>query len=189
MAFKKRLDLDCDSESTISLGGTNRMTGKKNPTSAEGYYLGFKQIEDQKKKSGFSKIHIFNTPKGNVGVWGKTDSDSKLTGIAPGTMTRITFDKMLKTANGEMYKYVVETDEDDVLAVSDLNAAASNLASTEEEEVVSDDEEASIDDEEKALDEVVTTRAKAPSQPLRTPSADTRARVQSLLNGNRNKTA
>ena len=76
MAFKAVLDLNA--EVTISLGGMNKKTGKANPKSVEGYYLGKKSIEDRKKKSGVSYIYILQTDKGNVGVWGKTDMDRKM---------------------------------------------------------------------------------------------------------------
>lgn len=121
MSFKEVASLDA--EVTISLGGVNKKTGKKNPTSIEGYYLGSRVVESKK---GESKIHFFQTSKGNVGVWGKTDSDRKLSGVTPGTMTRISFDKMQPTPNGEMYKYKVEVDGDNTIEVGGISASLGN---------------------------------------------------------------
>lgn len=125
MSFKEVTSLDA--EVTISLGGVNKKTGKKNPTSIEGYYLGHRIVENKK---GEGKIHFFQTPKGNVGVWGKTDSDRKLSGVTPGTMTRISFDKMQPTPNGEMYKYKVEVDGDNTIEVAGLSSASDDSGSS-----------------------------------------------------------
>jgi hypothetical protein len=152
MAFREVSDLSADT--TISLGGTNRKTGKVNPTSIEGYYLGSRQIADAKKKSGISYIHIFQTSKGNVGVWGKTDLDSKIKSVTPGTMVRASFDKMVKTPNGEMYKYKVQFDDantievvgtDDTLeGAAEQDQAEREFDTTQEETDLADAEEASL---------------------------------------------
>src|SRR5258708_25091801 len=115
MAFEQVLDLDA--EITVSLGGSNRKTGKKNPSQVEGYYLGSRKVESKKAKSGFAYIHILQTEKGNLGVWGKTDLDRKLLTVTPGTMIRASHTGMLQTPNGEMYKYKVEIDKDNSIEV------------------------------------------------------------------------
>ncbi len=129
MAFKEVADLNPDN--TISLGGSNKKTGKKNPTEIEGYYLGSRKVADKKKKTGFSFIHVFETSKGPIGVWGKTDMDRKLEGLTPGVMTRVSYDKMVATPNGDMYKYKVATDEDNVtdttLPLNSYEAEEENL--------------------------------------------------------------
>jgi hypothetical protein len=116
MAFQKITSLDADT--TISLGGFNKKLKKDNPTCIEGYYLGNKTVPDAKKKSGVSYIHFFQTPKGNVGVWGKTDMDKKLAQADNGTMIRVTHSGMKTTLNGEMYVYTVEADSDNRIAVA-----------------------------------------------------------------------
>lgn len=116
MAFKQVQDLD--SETTISLGGVNKKTRKANPTSVEGYYIGKRKVDSKKAKSGFSFIYYFQTPKGNVGVWGKTDLDRKMEGVVAGNMVRASFEKMIPTPNGEMYKYKVEFDPDNTIEVT-----------------------------------------------------------------------
>lgn len=116
MAFKEVSTLDA--ENTTALGGTNRKTGKKNPTGAEGYFLGTRKVESKKSKTGFASIHFLQTPKGNLGIWGKTDLDRKLSAVAPGTMIRITQSGMTATPNGEMYKFKVEVDNDNTIEVA-----------------------------------------------------------------------
>lgn len=116
MAFKEVTNLDADT--TIALGGRNGKTGKANPTSVEGYYLGSKKVESRKAKTGFAQLHIIQTAKGNVGVWGKTDLDRKLGSVTPGTMIRASHVGMQATPNGEMYKYKVEVDSDNTIEVT-----------------------------------------------------------------------
>jgi hypothetical protein len=134
MAMKEVLDLSADV--TISLGGTNKKTGKKNPTEIEGYYIGRREIEDKKKKSGVSYIHFFQTSKGNVGVWGKTDLDNKLNGMALGTMVRAAYDRMVPTPNGDMYKYKVAFDDANTI---DVGVTASAGSANTELDLGSDD--------------------------------------------------
>lgn len=171
MGFKEVSSLDA--EVTISLGGVNKKTGKKNPTSVEGYYLGSRTVEGKK---GDSKIHFFQTSKGNLGVWGKTDSDRKLGGVAPGTMTRISFDKMQATPNGDMYKYKVEVDADNTIDVGDLGGStegaspAYNAFESAEELGYASDEDTSDADQEAELIAAQST-------------AERKAKVQALLNG------
>lgn len=116
MAFKEVLDLNPDT--VIALGGQNRKTGKANPTKVEGYYLGKRQVEDRKKKSGVSYIYVFQTEKGNVGVWGKTDLDRKMQSATPGAMLRATCIGTTPTPNGDMYKFKVEVDSDNTIEVT-----------------------------------------------------------------------
>lgn len=124
MSFKEVQTLDADT--TISLGGVDRKTGKKRPTQIEGYYLGKREVDSPKSKSGKASLHFLQTSKGNIGVWGKTDLDRKLDAVAPGTMVRATFTGMQGTPNGEMYKFKVEADESNTIDVADLSAGDPN---------------------------------------------------------------
>lgn len=117
MAFKEVSSLDADV--TVALGGINRKTGKKNPTSAEGYYLGNRPVTN---KTGESKLHFLQTPKGKLGVWGKTDMDKKLASVVPGTMIRISFTGMQPTPKGDMYKFKVEVDDANTIEVNAATA-------------------------------------------------------------------
>lgn len=165
MGFKEVSSLDADV--TIALGGVNKKSGKKNPTSVEGYYLGSRTVESGK---GEAKIHFFQTSKGNVGVWGKTDSNRKLGGVPPGTMTRISFDKMQATPNGEMYKYKVEKDDDNTIDASGLAGPALEVdGNSDSDDGFSSDEDTSDD----ALSYGSSSTSNA--------AAERSAKVQSLL--------
>lgn len=139
MAFKTVTDLSCDT--TITIGGFNKKLKKDNPTQIEGYYLGKKKIDDKKKTSGFSYLYTVQTPKGNVGVWGRTDLDRKLASVEPGTMVRISAAGTLVVPTGEMYKYKVEVDEDNTIEVSAESSEAPQAAS------YSDDDESYVNNE------------------------------------------
>lgn len=184
MGFTEIVSLEADQ--TISLGGSNRKTGKKNPTSVEGYYLGSKQVQDAKKQSGKSYIHIFQTPKGNLGVWGKTDMDRKLLNCTPGTMLRISHTGMRPTKNGEMYVYKVEQDQDNTIEVSTNNDSFNsddNSSGSETREFGGEDKDfgtESFEDEEEAPEAI-----QAPVVSLAGDAAARRAKVAAMLNKRR----
>lgn len=113
MAFKELLELDANT--TIAIGGVNRKTGKKNPTSAEGYYLGSREVPSTKSKTGKCWIHYLSTDEGNLGVWGKTNMDKKIVQVPTGTMVRITFTGMKPSKNGDMYVYSVALDKENTI--------------------------------------------------------------------------
>lgn len=115
MAYEEVIALDADV--TVSLGGVNRKTGKKNPTQVEGYYLGKREVEDKKSRSGVSYIYYFQTANGNVGVWGKTDLNKKMASAVAGAMTRATCTGQRETPNGPMYTYKLEVDRTNIITV------------------------------------------------------------------------
>lgn len=169
MAFKQVADLAADV--TISLGGVNKKLGKKNPTQVEGYFIGTKKVADAKKQSGFSSIYILQTPKGNVGVWGKTDMDRKMVGVTAGTMVRITHTGMQPTKNGDMYKYSVEFDVENTIEVAESFAPEANNEESEAQEdnfVSSED----LNEEDSNQDFALEAAAAA---------AERKARVNALL--------
>jgi hypothetical protein len=198
MGFKEVQDLDA--EVTVAIGGLNRKTGKPNPTKAEGYYLGTKQTVSKKSRSGFAALHILQTPKGNLGVWGKTDLDRKMANVTPGTMIRVSANGKVSTPNGDMYKFKVEVDAENTIEV---NLSENSAIGAEEEsnpgfsEGASADEtaeenyeETSLDAEEEAeqVDDIPPARATAPRQAAQTPDAARQAKVKALLAGSRTKT-
>lgn len=166
MAFKEIASLDA--ETTIALGGQNKKTGKKNPTSVEGYYLGSKEVDSPKSKNGKAFIHILQTDKGNVGVWGKTDLDRKVRTVEAGTMVRLSFDKMTPTKNGDMYIYKVEVDSDNTTEVSSTTARSASYS--EESTSYGNDEEV-----EESEDDEDTRQAVALS------ALERKAKVEALL--------
>lgn len=145
MGFKEVASLDADTVG--ALGGTDKKTKKKNPTSIEGYFLGSRKIADRKKKDGVSYIHVFQTPNGNEGVWGKTDLDRKLMAVTPGTMTRVTHTGFRETPNGDMYTYKVEIDPDNAIDVSELAKQAAQTETAASEDDYQDDTEDDSDED------------------------------------------
>jgi hypothetical protein len=176
MAFKAVLDLNA--EVTISLGGINKKTGKANPKSVEGYYLGKKSIEDRKKKSGVSYIYILQTDKGNVGVWGKTDMDRKMLSVREGEMIRITHSGMAKTANGDMYKYTVEVDSENTIQV----LGSSSVSSSSDDEAPSYDYDEELDSSNDEEDEEISYAASKASELA---ASERRAKAAALLSKNK----
>lgn len=183
MAFTEVVDLNC--EITTAIGGTNRKTGKANPSSLEGYYLGCRTVQDRKKKSGVSNIYIFQTAKGNVGVWGKTDLDRKMTQAAPGVMTKVEFASMRQTPNGEMYTYRVLLDKDRSIEVPDFSQAAYSAAAVVVEAENSFGDYGSTEELEEVedLEEPLPAQSKAPATPAKAPDARRQAQVKALLEG------
>lgn len=181
MAFQEIADLDCTT--TVALGGVNKKTNKKNPTTLEGYFIGTKQTPNLKSKTGESALHIFQTADGNVGVWGKTNLDQKLKSAVVGAMTKVTFTGMQPTKNNPMYKYSVAQDKDNCIEVATPNNDAADNADSNDSEIYDDAEEAALDAEEEALDEVPPTRAKAPSRPAVAPDAARQEKVRQMLSG------
>jgi hypothetical protein len=112
MGFKEVSSLDADV--TIALGKTDKSTGKPYPKSAEGYFLGSRTVEN---KRGESKLHFLQTRDGNVGLWGTTDLNRKLSNVNPGVMIRVTSTGTKPTPNGDMYTYKVEVDADNTIEV------------------------------------------------------------------------
>ena len=163
MAFQEVSSLDADV--TVALGKRDKKTGKAYPKEAEGYYLGSRKVQN---KRGESNLHFLQTAEGNLGVWGTTDLDRKLSQIIPGSMVRITSTGTRPTPNGDMYTYKVEVDKTNTIEVAVSSTAYSSDDSSEE--VDSDTYESG--------DDVVDTETALIAE-----AAERKARVQALLNG------
>lgn len=181
MGFQEIVSLEADV--TTALGGRNKQTGKENPRSAEGYFLGSKKVESRKAKSGFAYLHILQTSRGNLGVWGKTDMDRKLSGVAPGTMIRITHTGMQPTPNGEMYKFKVEVDSSNTIDVSGLAGAASQESEPESFDSSEDLSSDPFGSEEAAEEPAFTPPPRAASPAARPASAASVEAVKQRLAG------
>lgn len=181
MGFKEVLDLDA--ETTTALGGVNKKTGKKNPSTVEGYFLGSKDTPSKKSKDGIAKLHILQTENGKIGVWGKTDLDRKVKGVTPGTMVRLSHTGFRDTPTGEMYVFRVETDVDNTIDVISLQSAP---YARQEENVdlgYGDEDESPIAEETAEIDEAPPSRPVRPTKAASTPDAAAQARVRALLTG------
>src|SRR5258708_3017373 len=129
MAFKVLASLDADV--SVAIGKTDKKTGKKGPNSAEGYYLGSRKVMTKK---GEATLHFLQTPEGNLGVWGTTDMNRKLSSAQPGAMTRITFVGMKDTPKGPMFSYKIEVDAENTIEVEAAADSGSYAADSEGEE-------------------------------------------------------
>lgn len=186
MAFEEPVELDTDV--VFSLGGVDKKTGKKNPTQVEGYFLGSKEIPDKYAKSGKGYLHIFLTPNGNVGVFGKTDLNRKMMTVDPGTMTRVTYTGTLPTKYGPMAKFKREIDKDrtipvDVRSAPQPDAEAYNQNTSYAEPDAEELSEIDVDDDEVPTDVVELPRAtKHTAAAISSSSAAAqKARVEALL--------
>ena len=135
MGFTEVSSLDADN--CIAIGKTNKQTGKPYPKQAEGYYLGFRVVEN---KRGDSKLFFLQTPKGNLGVWGTTDLSRKLVQVPVGSMVRITSTGTKPTPNGDMYTYKVEIDKTNTIEVAAQDGADSYDEDLSNDRYQSDDE-------------------------------------------------
>lgn len=164
--FKELASLDA--EVTVALGKINKETGKPYPKSAEGYFLGSRTVES---KRGDSKLHFLQTSKGNLGIWGTTDLNRKLSQAAPGVMVRITSTGTKPTPNGDMYTYKVEADHDNTIDVSGLGATVES-----ESDNSGGDYEDAGDEQETEDDQEYDASAVAAGRAAR------QAEVQAMLN-------
>lgn len=197
MAFKELADLD--TATCTAIGGVDKKSGKKNPITIEGYFIGTKEVSSPKSKTGLASLHVIQTSKGNVGVWGKTNLDQKMKTVSPGFMTRISFVGMQETKNNPMYKYKVEVDENNTIDVSGVSESSVSGGSEEPGfNSASDDhsynyeaaEENDALGEEAPLDEPPLARAVAPKvRPTAAIDAARQAQTKALLDRNRNKSA
>lgn len=200
MGFKDIADLDC--QVTTAIGGVDKKSGKKNPTSAEGFYIGTRKVPSPKSKTGFAALHVLQTKEGNLGVWGKTNLDQKMTAVKPGQLIRISFTGMVETKNNPMYKYRVQVDPSQTIEVAtgddgksgpaenygeeEDDASASHAALLDSEDGY--EPEAELDEEEAPLDEAPVQRPVAPARRAAAPDPQRAAKVQALLKG-RSRTA
>lgn len=145
MGFKEVQSLDADV--VIALGKKDKNTGKAYPKQIEGYYLGSRKVEN---KRGESALHFFQTAEGNVGVWGTTDLNRKLSSAPIGAMIRATSTGTKPTPNGEMYTYKVEVDEDNTIEVETLAAGAVTAESEYDSSTNEDDSNENEDEEQTA---------------------------------------
>jgi hypothetical protein len=169
-----------EAEVTYSLGKLNKKTGKTDPKSVEGYYLGKRTVET---KLGDSSIHFFQTEKGNVGVWGTTDLNRKLSNVKPGTMTKAEFAGMKPTPRGDMRSFKVFQDKENTIEVSVEPAPAQYADELENGSTYNENHE----------DEQDNSGYEAPSYTVATvnnvqvSAAERQARVQALFNKSKKK--
>lgn len=136
MAYQKVQDLSTDT--VIRLGGVDTKTGSKNPGSIEGYYLGARVVET---KGGSAVIHTFQTPAGNVGVWGTKYLNDTLPQVR-GAMTLVNYlgKKSIPNSGGKTkHMYDIQRDLENTIEVSVLTESASQDEAEFSEETQQDE--------------------------------------------------
>lgn len=175
MSYKTVPDLNADN--AIALGADGA------PKQVEGYYLGFKTTDGT---YGPGKLHIFQTAKGNLGVWGKTRLNNLLTEALVGQMVRATFTGMIKaTKKGvrDSYGFKVEHDTDNTIEVPAGGFTAAAEEDTGDDVGGYDGADDDLDGgDDTPMDEIVPVRAKAPQGRVPAPTTDSQARLKALLN-------
>jgi hypothetical protein len=100
----------------VKIGGLND-DGTPRETKFAGYLMGYEKragkylSEDGTPKT--QNLYRFQTPEGEVGMYGSTDLDKQLTTIPPGSMVWIEYKGKKPTKSGrKMDSYLVEFDDD-----------------------------------------------------------------------------
>ncbi len=128
MAYEQVADLSADT--VVKLGGVSNKTQKPNPTKMEGYYLGSRGVQTQ---NGPALIHVFQTPKGNVGIWGTKDVNDKLGSVFPGTMALVEYTGKRQLAGGKsLHTYKVSQDKENCIEVATNTATPTTEADADE---------------------------------------------------------
>jgi hypothetical protein len=130
------------SEVTISLCGVDDKTGKQNPTGIKGYYLGNRPVTT---KNGEATIHTFQTSKGNVDVWGKTDLNKRLGAAQLGCYTEVEFDKMVPAGKGKKFTFHIDFDPDNTIDTAGPAVTTEDTADIDDYGLSADDEDAAQD--------------------------------------------
>lgn len=160
MAYQKLTDLGTDQVFALGAG-----EGKK--PRIEGYYLGSRTVTTT---NGDSVIHVFQTPKGNEGVWGTKKLNDNLGASNRGVMTLIEYKGKIKLQGGKtQHTYEFMVDRDNTIEVTNL-PSGSATAGVE----LTDADDNSNDDAVEA--EFQQAQAAAASAAAR------QARVQGMLN-------
>lgn len=144
MAFKEVLDLNADTTKKLEKVGEKE----------SGYYLGFRTNETA---FGVSRLHIFKTATGNVGIWGSAQLDEKLSRVEPGTMTQVKFEGKETLKGGRtLKKFKVLSDNENTIdvAVVVAESSAADADASDSSESISDDTAADYADEASAEDEI-----------------------------------
>jgi hypothetical protein len=171
MAYKNKFDGSTDT--TVTLGSEN------SPTQIEGYFLGSKTTPD--KGYGPGKLHVFQTEKGTVGVWGKTRLNNLLTSDLVGQMVFVEFTGMIapKTKGRRpSYGFSVKHDPENTIDTTSINLSAPSEEIEEETENEAQEELHRYSQPETSFKGPTASKTAAVS-----PSAERSARVQALLSG------
>lgn len=115
MAYEKLTDLGTDQVFALGHGDDKK-------EQVEGYYLGSRTVTTS---NGPSTIHVFQTPKGNVGVWGTKKLNDNLGNNTRGSMLLIQYKGKVKLQGGKtQHTYEFNIDRDNTIEVPRLAQGA-----------------------------------------------------------------
>lgn len=165
MAYEKVNDLGTDV--VHKLGGTDK-NGKPAPKQMEGYYLGSRPVVTS---NGPAVIHVFQTPKGNEGIWGTKKLNDNLTVKLIGSMVLVQYKGKKKLTGGKtQHEYDISVDKSNTIDVVGLDASTED--STDGFEAAGEEEESFEEPEDDTA--LVAQQLSAEAR---------RQKVQSLLKG------
>lgn len=174
-----------DDVTSVKLGGTDKKTGKKNPTQLEGYYLRKETRPNKFNPEKPQNFYVFMTSSGQIGTYSTAGIDREMKKATIGVMTLLKdTGEVLDTGKGNpMRVFQVAQDKSNVLDAESL--ASSNIVPEEDYEG-QQDELSEIDaEDDEAVEEMPAPRPVAPKVPAKTPSSEQQAKIQALLNKNR----
>ena len=159
----------------VILGGTNKTTGKKNPTDLTGYYLRKDTIDT---KFGTKPFYVFKTKNGNKGLIGGGNLNGIMDTKVIGLLTHVIDTGETKDVGkgNPMKIYKVGQDRSEALTPG----LESSFGSTSSENDEDDLEGITASYEEPAR---AAPSSRAPARP---PTAEQQARVQAMLKSSRN---
>lgn len=183
------------SVATVKLSGVNKLTGKKNPTTLEGYYVRWEPRPNSFNPDKPQKFYVFLTSEGEVGVYGTAGIDFEMKKCKIGQMTKLVNTGKEKPSKLGQPTKIYEAYQDKANTITqeeiDLLNPESYLPSEEASATSAeqdDEEEDTLEGDTVSLDEITTppaafVNARPSTFPHKTAakSTVTAAQVNSLL--------
>lgn len=173
----------------VKLGRGTGEDGKPLVPSVEGYYLGKENRGPNKfNPKNTDYVYIFQTPKGNAGVYNTKGLDEWMVDAVKGAMIKVEYDKKVTTAKGfKKHTFFVYQDKNNKLDPNDIptdvqdNNSNSDSSSDVEDNSYSNEtvEEEAEEEEQDPPPRVIPGMAAS--------TAERKAKVEALLNRNKNK--
>lgn len=175
MAYELLSDVE-----TVVLGGKNKETGKKNPTSLEGYFLRVEHRPNKFNPKVPQNYYVFQTSTGDKGLFGKAGVDREMKKAILGAMTKVVnTEKTLDTGKGNpMIVFEVYQDKSNSIEVAEQDSTDTPPSVESAHEAVDD---ALDEDDDEELDVVAAPMPSKPARPVQV-NAERAAKVQALMN-------
>jgi len=149
MARQRKTDLGTDQ--VFALGH-----GEGKIDQIKGYYLGSRDVTTS---NGESKIHVFQTPKGNTGIWGTKKLNDNLTPSDRGVYQEIFYKGKVKLQGGKtQHTYEFNVDTENTIAVTALPVGVVAADAEETEDTVESEEFTAVDQEALAMEQAARAK-------------------------------